>query len=87
MIEFLKENYNVEVSKSTVRRVLIESNYSYSDPKIRPNNTDKEKIKMVKETIFQNWTQVFFSDETKIYLENPREFKWIHNEDEYAAEI
>jgi len=33
MVEFLKENYNVEVSRSIVRRALIKTNYSYIDQK------------------------------------------------------
>ena len=42
MVEFLKENYNVEVSISIVWRELIKLNFSYTGPKIQPKNTDKK---------------------------------------------
>ena len=43
MEKIFKENYNVEVSRSTVWRALIKSNYSYTGLKIRQKYTDKEK--------------------------------------------
>ena len=45
MISFIKDNYNVELSRSTIRRSLIESDCRYIGPKIRPKNSIKEKIK------------------------------------------
>ena len=41
----------------------------------------------MKEKTIKKLTQVFFSDEKTIYLENHRGFKWIHNEDENFIEV
>ena len=43
MIIFIKDNYNVELSRSTMRRSLIESDYRYIGPKIRPKTLSKKK--------------------------------------------
>ena len=53
MVEFLKENYNVEVSISTVRWELIESNYLFTGPKIQPKNTDKKDENGERENYFK----------------------------------
>ena len=90
MIIFIKDNYNVELSRSTIRRSLIESDYRYIGPKIRPKNSIKEKIKRKKwwsHQAHQNWNSVFFSDETTVYLENPAGFKWIHKDDQNISEV
>ena len=83
MVEFFKENFNVEVSRSTVRRALIESNYLYTGPKIRPKTQIKKrrKIKMVIETTISKLDSSLLYDETIIYLENPGGIEWIQNED------
>ena len=44
MISFIKDNYNVELSRSTKKRSLIESDYRYIGTKIRPKNSIEEKI-------------------------------------------
>ena len=43
MISFIKDNYNIELSRSTIRRSLIESDYRYIGPKIRPKTLPKKK--------------------------------------------
>ena len=45
MIIFIKDNYNVELSRSTIMRSLIESDYRYIGPKIRPKNSIKKNKK------------------------------------------
>ena len=90
MKSFIKDNYNVELSRSTIRRSLIESDYRYIDPKIRPKISLKEKIKRMKwwnRQVHQNWNSVFFSDETTVYLENLAGFKWIHKDDQNISEV
>ena len=65
MISLIKDNYNVELSRSIIRRSLIESDYRYIGLKIRPKNSIKVKIKRKKwwnRQVHQNWNSVFFSD-------------------------
>ena len=88
MIIFIKDNYNVELSRSTMRRSLIESDYRYIGPKIRPKNSIKEKIKRNGEIAKCIRIGIlYFSDETTVYLENPSGFKWIHKDDQNISEV
>ena len=57
--------------------------YKYAGYKIKPkNDIDDQVIKLnwCNRLFFDNWNNIFFADETTIYLNNPGGFKWI-NED------
>ena len=72
IINFLKNN--VGVSRTTIRKGLVESDYKFVRPIIKPKNTMKERRKRRDwrmRQINQEWTRAIFSDETTIFLENP----------------
>lgn len=82
MVEFLKENYNVEVSRSIVRRALIKTNYSYIDQKNIVINILKKILKNCEwDNYFEIGLKSYFLMRLQYIMKNSGRFKLIHNED------
>lgn len=66
----LKEN-DIMVSKSTVRRRLIDNNFVYKFPIKKPFLTEKHKenrLEWAKKNINQDWNKIIFSDESTLKI-------------------
>ena len=70
----------MNLSKRSVQRYLNEIGYKYVGNKIKPkNDIDDQEIRLnwCNRHVFDNWNNIFFTDERTIYLNNPGGFKWI----------
>ena len=70
----------MNLSKRSVQRYLNEIRYKNVGYKIKPkNDIDDQQIVLnwCNRQVFDNWNNIFFTDETTIYLNNPGGFKWI----------
>ena len=76
-----EDNFNIKISKSSICRVLKDNGFYYKSPKLRVKNDEKQQL------IRKNWWErhvfntnflnVFFSDETTFYLDNPVGSLWL----------
>ena len=76
----LNSRFDLNVSERTIQRWLKEKGYEYSLYKVRPKNDLKDqenRLNWCKRHTFDNWYDIFFTDETTIYLNNPGGFKWV----------
>ena len=76
----LNSRFDLNVSERTIQRWLKEKGYEYSLYKVRPKNDLKiqeNRLNWCKHHTFDNWYDIFFTDETTIYLNNPGGFKWV----------
>ena len=76
----LNSRFDLNLSKRSVLRYLNEIGCKYVGYKIKPkNDIDDQEIRLnwCNRHVFDNWNNIFFTDETTIYLNNPGGFKWI----------
>ena len=86
MVKLLKDKFGIEVSESTIRRELQEHEYHYIEPTICPNNTWKEQPKRLDWCIRhldKYWHNIFFTDETTVYVDYPSDYKWVKKNEKY----
>ena len=80
MVKLLKDKFGIEVSESIIRRALHEHEYHYIGPKISPKNTWKEQKKRLgwcRRHLNKYWHNIFFTDETTGYVDNPSGYGWV----------
>ena len=75
-----KNNYEVEVHRSTISRFLVEKGYKWNGPQIvyKNNQQDQEnKLKFCIKNKERNWSDVFIKDEASFYLLSPGKHSWV----------
>ena len=73
----------MNICERKIQRSLNEKGYEYVGWKIKPKNDlhdQKIRFNWCNRHINDNWYNIFFTDETTIYLNNPGSFKWIKKE-------
>ena len=79
----LEEENNIMISSSTVRRRLLDNNFSYRFPIKKPlltENHKKKRLEWAKQNIKRNWNKVIFSDECAFKISGFNKKKWIHKD-------
>ena len=80
----MAEKININVSKSTIHRILINNDFIYKFPFKKPLLTEthkKNRLEWTKKYINQDWNKIIFSDETCIRISGFNKKKWIHKDD------
>ena len=80
IVNLLNNRFDMNISERTIQRSLNEKGYEYVGWKIKPKNDlhdQKIRFNWCNRHINDNWYNIFFTDETTIYLNNPGSFKWI----------
>ena len=82
----LKNNYEVEVHKSTISRFLIEKGYKWKGSQIvyRNNEQDQEnRLKFCIKNKERDWSDVLITDEATFYILSPGIHRWVASGDPY----
>ena len=72
MAKLLKDKFGIEVSESTIRRALQEHEYHYIGHRIY-----QKKIRLNWRHLNKYWNNIYFTDETTVYVDNPSGYKWV----------
>ena len=83
----LKNNYEVEVHKSTISWFLVEKGYKYRNDHIffyRNNKQDQEnRLKFCIKNKERDWSDVLITNETSYYLLSPGKHRCVASGDSY----
>ena len=82
----LKNNYEVEVHRSTISRFLVEKGYKWRGPQIvyRNNEQDQEnRLKFCIKNKERDWSDVLITDEASFYLLSPGKHRWVASGESY----
>ena len=77
----------IDVSRTTIRRALTESDYKCVGPIIKPKNTMKERRKRFNwcmRQINKEWTKVLMR---QLYILKNGGFKWVHKDEQNIFEV
>ena len=86
MVKLLKDKFGIKVSESTIRRALQEHEYHYIGPKICQKNIWKkmqERLDWCRRHLDKYWHNIFFTDETTVYVDNPSGDKRVKKNEKY----
>ena len=86
MVKLLKDKFGIEVSKNTIRRALQEHDIIILNLKYIKKNTCKEQQKRedwCRRHLDKYWHNIFFTDETKVYVDNTSGYKWVKKNEKY----
>ena len=79
---------DLEISKISIRRFLVQKEYKWKGPLQRVKNEVEQKaarLQFWKYNKYRNWNNVFFTDESSFYLRSPVINRWVSkNENNYV---
>ena len=82
----LKNNYEVEVHRSTISRFLVEKGYKWKGPQIVYRNYEQDQENRLKFCIKnkeRDWSDVLITDENSFYLLSPGKHRCVASGDSY----
>ena len=82
----LKNNYEVEVHRSTISQFLVEKGYKWRGPQIVYKNNEQDQENRLKFCIKNkeiNWSDVLITDEASFYLLSPGKHRWVASGESY----
>ena len=87
LINLLKSEFDLDVGKTTILKCLKRNGYSYKSPKLKLKNEEPQRqmrenwcLRHINDT---NFYDIFFTDETTFYLDNPAGAKWLKDKDNF----
>ena len=85
MVKLLKDNFGIDVSESTIRRALQEHEYHYIGPKIWKKYLERvaKRLDLCRRHLDNYWHNIFFTDKTTVYVDNPSGYKWVKKNEKY----
>ena len=83
--KLLEERFQIKISKTKISQALKENGYKYKSPKLKVKNEEKQqavrKNWWLRHLFSTNFHDIFFSDETTFYLDNPVGSLWLKDEE------
>ena len=81
----IKLEFDLDVGKTTILKCLKSNGYSYKHPKLKIKNEEQQRkmrenwwLRHMQNT---NFYDIFFTDETSFYLDNPVGARWLKDHD------